>query len=112
MVLEIDGKTLERNEEGYLLDPWEWNPTVAGALAREEGIDLTDDHWAVIGFMRSYYEEHQVPADARFAINFLATERSKGKEARSALFELFPYGYVRQACKIAGMRKPRGWSTG
>ena len=31
---------------------------------------------------------------------------------RNRLFELFPYGYVQQACKIAGMIRPRAWSTG
>ena len=35
-----------------------------------------------------------------------------GKDAHKKLFELFPYGYVKQACKIAGMRRPRAWSTG
>ncbi|MEO1941218.1 MAG: TusE/DsrC/DsvC family sulfur relay protein, partial [Candidatus Thioglobus sp.] len=34
------------------------------------------------------------------------------KEAKAKLFSLFPYGYVQQACKISGMRRPRGWSTG
>jgi len=35
-----------------------------------------------------------------------------GRDAQKKLFELFPYGYVKQACKIAGMRRPRAWSTG
>jgi tRNA 2-thiouridine synthesizing protein E len=35
-----------------------------------------------------------------------------GKDAHKKLFELYPYGYVKQACKIAGMRRPRAWSTG
>jgi sulfur relay (sulfurtransferase) DsrC/TusE family protein len=50
--------------------------------------------------------------DARFVIRFLADEAGAGNAARQRLFELFPYGYVRQACKIAGMRRPRAWSTG
>ncbi len=33
-------------------------------------------------------------------------------EGRKRLFDLFPYGYVGQACKIAGIKRPRGWSTG
>jgi len=59
--------------------------------------------------MRDYYEEHQVAADARFVIKHLA-ERVK-KDAQKILFVLLPYGYVKQACKIAGMRRPRAWST-
>jgi tRNA 2-thiouridine synthesizing protein E len=42
----------------------------------------------------------------------MAEELGFGSDARKQLFELFPYGYVQQACKIAGMKRPRGWSTG
>jgi hypothetical protein len=40
------------------------------------------------------------------------TIRQELRDAQKKLFELFPYGYVKQACKIAGMRRPRAWSTG
>jgi TusE/DsrC/DsvC family sulfur relay protein len=100
----------ERDAEGYLIDPGDWNEDVARALAKEENIELNDDHWDAIRFMRDFYEENQVTADARFVIKHLA-ERM-GKEAQKQLFVLFPYGYVKQACKIAGMRRPRAWSTG
>ncbi len=96
-------------DEGYLVDPSDWSEEVAAELARREGIVLTDDHWAVIRFVRGFYEDRHVIPDARFVIKFLADTR--GAE-RNDLFKLFPYGYVRQACKIAGMRKPRAWSTG
>jgi tRNA 2-thiouridine synthesizing protein E len=96
--------------DGYLLEPRDWNESVARALARREGIALTPDHWDVIRFMRAWYEEHQVAADARFVIRHLV-ERL-GPDARNYLFELFPYGYPGQACKVAGMRRPRAWSTG
>ncbi len=100
------------DEEGYLLEPADWSPSIARALARQEGVELGDEHWAVLRFMREYFDEHQIAADARFVIRFLARDRGKGDDARDVLFELFPYGYVKQACKIAGMRRPRAWSTG
>lgn len=96
--------------DGFLLDPSQWTEEVARVLARREGIELTDEHWDVIRFMRRYLEEHQVAADARFVIWHLV-ERL-GPSGRNRLFELFPYGYPGQACKIAGMRRPRAWSTG
>jgi len=96
--------------EGYLVEPLDWSEEVAQELARQESIPLDDDHWDVIRFMRTYYDEHQVAPDARFVIKHL-TERL-GNAARNKLFELFPYGYVKQACKIAGMKRPRAWSTG
>lgn len=100
------------DDEGYLLDPADWNETVAQALAENECVGLTELHWQVLRFMRAFYDDHQVAADARFVIRYLADELDFGEQARSTLFELFPYGYVKQACKIAGMRRPRAWSTG
>ena len=100
------------DNEGYLVDPADWSEQAAETLARTEGIALTQEHWGVLRFMRRYYEEHAFPADARFAIRFLAEERGHGARARTRLIELFPYGYVKQACRVAGMRRPRIWSTG
>ena len=99
-------------DEGYLLDPAEWTEEVASELARREGLALSPLHWEVLKFMRHYYEEHQIAADARFVVKHLAEAQGLGAAARKRLFELFPYGYVKQACKIAGMRRPRAWSTG
>jgi len=107
--LALDIRT---DEEGYLVDPGDWTEAVAEALAEREGVPLTDLHWRVLRFMREFHDEHQVAADARFVIRFLADQCGLCAEARIRLFEMFPYGYVRQACKIAGMRRPRAWSTG
>ena len=98
-----------RDAEGYLFDPADWDEAFAQEVAREEGVELTDEHWEVVRFMRDEQERHQVSPDARIVMKHLAETRGA---SRNRLFELFPYGYVRQACKIAGMRKPRAWSTG
>ena len=98
------------DEEGYLVDPGEWNEELAGTLAGREGIQLTEAHWSAIRFMRDFFRERQVIPDVRFVIRHLA--ECHNAAGRNLVFELFPYGYVRQACKIAGMRRPRGWSTG
>lgn len=99
-------------DEGYLIDPEDWDGDVALRLASAEDIKLTPDHWRVLEFMRDYYTENGIAADARFVIRFLDEELGYGSDARSRLFQLFPYGYVKQACKIAGMQRPRAWSTG
>ena len=96
--------------EGYLVEPREWNEGIAVELARQLDIELKEDHWDVIRFMRGYYDEHQIAADVRHTIKHLA--KRYPERARSRLFELFPYGYVGQACKVAGMKRPRAWSTG
>jgi len=101
-----------RDQEGYLIDPEHWDEALARVIAAEERIVLTEEHWRIIAFMRSYLADRQIAPDARFVVKFLADELGYGPKARSRLFELFPYGYVKQACKIAGMRRPRAWSTG
>lgn len=99
----------EIDNEGYIVDPVEWTEEFARDVARGESIELGDDHWRVIRFMRTWVEENGVAPDARHVMKLLGGERDAG---RARLFELFPYGYVRQACKIAGMKRPRAWSTG
>jgi tRNA 2-thiouridine synthesizing protein E len=112
MPLEVEGSTLAVDFEGYLVDPMQWTEKVAEELARQEGVALTDEHWVVIRFVREYYEQHHIAPDARHVMKHLAATKGAGKAGRNDLFVLFPYGYVKQACKIAGMRKPRAWSTG
>jgi len=112
MPLEVEGTKLAVDFEGYLVDPAQWNEQVAEELARQEHIVLTDEHRAVIRFVREYYEQHHIAPDARHVMKHLAKVKGAGSKGRNDLFVLFPYGYVKQACRIAGMRKPRAWSTG
>jgi TusE/DsrC/DsvC family sulfur relay protein len=103
----------QRDDEGYLVNPGDWSRELAQALAREETLSLTEEHWVVITFVRDYYAEHGITPDIRHAAKHLAAYSGCDKKAGKArLFELFPYGYVQQTCKIAGMRRPRAWSTG
>ena len=95
-------------DEGYLLEPADWTEEIAEIFATEEQIALTEDHWRVIRFIRQWHNEHGMAPSSRDVNLFM-----KGiGEPRNALYGLFPYGYVQQACKIAGMKKPRSWSTG
>lgn len=101
------------DEAGFLTDPADWSVEFARYSAAQEDLTLSELHWQVVRFMRAYLGDHGIAADARFAIKFLAAELGTDKKgARAELFRLFPYGYVKQACKIAGMRQPRAWSTG
>ena len=102
-----------RDAEGYLINPEDWNEAIASELAKEESVELDDTYWPVLHFMRKYYGEHGVAPDVRHVTDYLAKEKGcDKKEAKKVIFDLFPYGYVKQACKIAGMKKPRAWSTG
>lgn len=74
---------------------------------------LTDEHWVVISFVREYYAERGIVPDIRHVAKHLAAHLDCNKtEGKARLFVLFPYGYVQQTCKVAGMKRPRAWSTG
>lgn len=107
----LSGERFTVDGHGYLTDPGAWSEGFAEYVARGEGLELTERHWALIAWIRAEEAEHGVMPDARFAMKFLGG--AGGKQAgREELFRLFPYGYVKQAIKIAGMRQPRAWSTG
>lgn len=104
---------VERDAEGYLINPGDWTEDIAIELAKEESIELNESHWQIIRFIREYYNEHNVTPDVRHVNEHLtANHEINKKEAKKVIFKLFPYGYVKQACKISGMKKPRAWSTG
>ena len=111
--VRLGAKDVDVDESGFLINPQDWDRAVAQDMAAKEAIRLSDDHWAIIDFMRRHLEEHGVAVDARHVFSFLAERRGMKKSAaRQLFFDLFPYGYVKQACKIAGLRQPRAWSTG
>lgn len=112
MPIQLSDRTIHADEEGYLLDPESWTPELAEWFAEEEGINLTEEHFVLIRFMRDFYHAHRTAADARHVIRFLAQELGYADGAHERLFELFPYGYVQQACRIAGMKRSRARSTG
>lgn len=106
------GNPTERDVEGYVIDPENWNKELAYQLAAEEGLKLGQNHWPILCFMREYWGEHKVAPDVRHVLKHLVEHHGIDKRtAKIHLFGLFPYGYVKQACKIAGMQHPRSWST-
>ena len=101
--IEFAGRTLEVNEEGFLLHPEEWDDGLAEHMARvEEGLDqLTEEHWSVIRFIRGHYEEKQGAPMVR------AVCKATGLPLKR-VYELFPSGPAKGACKLAGLPKPDG----
>jgi len=111
--IRLPGGAVTVDEYGYLTDPALWTPEFAAHAAAEEGITLTARHMEVIRFVRDWQEEHGVMPDVRFVLRFLGAPEGLSKsQAKDVLFALFPQGYVKQTCKIAGMKQPRAWSTG
>jgi len=101
--IETKGKKIRVNEEGFLVNPEEWDEETADLLAKEEeGIDaLTKDHWAVINYIRGYYLEKNLAPMVRKIC------KTTGFQLKY-IFELFPSGPAKGACKLAGLPKPDG----
>ena len=108
MTIEANGKTYETDEEGYLANLNDWNKDLAEAMATEDKINLSEDHWEIINFLREYYEEYQIAPAVRVLTKAVGKKLGKEKGNSKYLYELFPYGPGEQACKFAGLPKPTG----
>ena len=108
MAYEVNGTVFEADEEGYLTDIGAWNEELAVLIAEDENIEMSDDAWEVVNFLRSYYEEYQIAPAVRVLTKAIKKKLGPEKGNSKYLYELFPYGPAKQACKIAGLPKPTG----
>lgn len=101
--LDFRGTPLELNDAGFLARPEDWNDDVAAllALTQEQVAVLTRDHWAVIRYIRGFYEEHGLAPLVRYIC------RTTGLKLKY-IYELFPSGPAMGACKVAGLPSPDG----
>ncbi|WP_031514265.1 TusE/DsrC/DsvC family sulfur relay protein [Desulfofalx alkaliphila] len=100
--IEVDGQQIEIDEDGFLINTDQWSEAVAHMFAKDEGIDeLTEDHWKVINYLRDYF----------FQFGIAPMIRKLCKETGFSLkqiYQLFPTGPAKGACKLAGLPKPTG----
>ena len=108
MAIEVNGKSFETDEEGYLENLSEWEPDVATKMAEIDECELSENHWEVINFLREYYEEYQIAPAVRVLTKAIGKKLGKDKGSSKYLYELYPYGPAKQACKYAGLPKPTG----
>jgi tRNA 2-thiouridine synthesizing protein E len=106
--ISVGGKAIEVDEEGYLVNRTDWNEDVAKEMAKADNCDLTQNHWEVINFLREYYEEYQIAPAVRVLTKAIGKKLGADKGNSKYLYELFPYGPAKQACKYAGLPKPTG----
>ncbi|KUJ80510.1 sulfur relay protein TusE [Ruegeria marisrubri] len=108
MSYQVNGHTIEHDEEGYITNLSDWSIELANEIARTENIEMTDEHWEVVNFLRQYYEEYQIAPAVRVLIKAIKKSMGPEKGNNKYMYELFPYGPAKQACKIAGLPKPTG----
>ena len=82
-----------------------WSREKSQSLANKEGVHLSDEHWAVIVFLRKYYMQHGLPAHARKIATAL-NEHFVSQGGNEYLYQLFPKGPVSQGSRIAKLRTP------
>ena len=101
--VDYQGRKLELNEEGFLAHPEEWTEEIAVLLAKDqENLDaLTPEHWAVIRYIREYYREKKLAPMVRSICKTTSLQLRQ-------IYELFPSGPAKGACKLAGLPKPDG----
>ena len=105
MPYTVNGRELETDDQGYLLEP-DYGDDVVEAIAAAEGITLTDDHWTVVRWLRDEYREQGHTPNFRNMLKGLA-EVLPGCDSKS-LYELFPVGPAKQGAKVAGLPQPYG----
>ena len=98
----LGGKELDIDEDGFIQDPDNWDENVAADLAKTEGVEeLGEDHWKLVNYIRDYY--------AKFGIAPMVRKLCKECGFKlKYIYEMFPSGPAKGACKVAGLPKPTG----
>jgi len=100
--IEIEGKAFEVDGDGFLQHPEIWDEEVATLFARADGIEeMNDKHWAIVRLIRKNWEEKGMAPMVRVIC------QETGLKLRE-IYELFPLGPARGACRVAGLPKPDG----
>ena len=105
---EFDGKKYEVTPLGNLIDLHRWNSHIANFMAKKEGIELTEEHWEVINFLREFYFTYGISPMVKIIIKEIAEEIGKERASKEYLYHLFPKGPARQGSRIAGLPEPQG----
>ncbi len=110
---DFEGKTFKVTPIGNLIDMAGWNERVADFMAKQEGVDLTDDHWEVLNFLRAFYFEYGITPMVKILMKHMKEELGEEERAsRDHLYQLFPKGPSRQGSRIAGLPEPQGCIDG
>ena len=107
--IDVAGRRVATDSEGYLIDREQWSEDFARALARREGLTLTPTHWEVIRFLREFYAEHGVQAQVRVMIRHFTRLWGAERGSNHHLHEMFPRGGPqKQGNRLAGLLRTKG----
>jgi tRNA 2-thiouridine synthesizing protein E len=106
--LQFEGKEYEIDEDGYLQDWQGWQSGMAEVMAKEDGLELTQEHWDIINFLRDYFTKFQIAPMIKILVKEIGKVMGPEKGNTKYLYQLFPAGPAKQACRYAGLPKPTG----
>ena len=107
--VQVGGKPVATDVEGYLKNLDDWSEDFARAQAMAESLELTEAHWQVIAFLRAYFDEHRVQAQVRAMIWHFAKAWGPELGNNHYLHQLFPVGGPqKQGNRLAGLLKTKG----
>lgn len=104
--LNVAGRRLPLDQDGYLIELQDWSETVAEALAAREELELTAEHWEILRLLRAFYAEFQLSPATRPLIKYVAQQLGPEKGNSLHLNRLFKGTPAKLAAKLAGLPKP------
>jgi len=102
----FEGNDIALDKAGYLVDPNDWSEGLALLIAQQEGLDMIEERWEVINFVREFYFEYDTSPAIRALVKAMGIKFGPEKGSSRYLQRLFPKGPAKQATKIAGLPKP------
>lgn len=107
-MINVNGKEIETDAEGFLANLEDWSEDVAVVLSQQDELSLGEKHWQVINWIRDYYAENSTAPNLRVITKLIGNDLGEEFGDKKYLFDLFPYGPAKQAARYAGMPKPTG----
>lgn len=100
--VEFEGNTFNVDEDGFIDNFTNYNEAWVKYVKHQEGIDeMTAEHWAVINILQDYYKKNGIAPMVRILSKLTGFKLKH-------IYELFPSGPGKGACKMAGLPKPTG----
>ena len=103
MAIEINGRTIETDANGNLVNYQDWDRDVAQALADIEAIELTQDHWDVLEYLRDEFQNNNGNQPMERQINKDMGKRWGKTVSSKDLYKLFPLAPSKQGNRVAGL---------
>lgn len=107
MAIDVDGATIETNDNGHLVHLDDWSEAASRALAAAEGIELTERHWDLINYLRAEYIDNRENQPNTRTICKAMSDLWGEKVGQSEVYALFPLDPSKQGGKVAGLPESR-----